>query len=257
MSKFDTTQPNTWCPGCPNFSILESVKRALERLGLRKEEVVLATGIGCHGKIFDYVDIGGVYSLHGRPIPTAIGIKLGNPKLKVLVVAGDGDTYNEGMGHFIHACRYNADITLIVHDNRSFSLTTGQATSTSQQGFKTKVEPKGEFLTPLNPVLLALSSGATFVARANARDIEHTSKILQEAVKHKGFSYVEVLQDCIVFNLDVNNLDKNMFKVDNRKDKDKAFKLARQWNYNSVKEKIPVGVIYHEHKKNLDENFKN
>jgi 2-oxoglutarate ferredoxin oxidoreductase subunit beta len=245
------------------------VKKALENLNLKKEEVVMTTGIGCHGKIFDYVDIGGVYSLHGRPIAVAEGIKIGNPKLKVLTFAGDGDTYDEGISHFIHACRYNTDITLIVHDNRTFALTTGQSTATSQLGFKTKVYPKGEFVEPLNPVKLALSSGATFIARVNARDIEHTTKILQEAIKHKGFSFVEVLQDCLQFNLEVNLLDRLMYKVDNRlplqkvsKDselkltlKNKAKKLVEEWDYNSINKKIPIGIFYQEIRKSLEKEF--
>jgi 2-oxoglutarate ferredoxin oxidoreductase subunit beta len=254
-ANFNTKQKITWCPGCPNFMILEAVKKALVNLKLRKEEVVLTTGIGCHGKIFDYVDIGGVYSLHGRPIPVAIGIKLGNPKLKVIAFAGDGDTYNEGLSHFIHAARYNSDITLVVHDNRAFSLTTGQATATSQEGFETKVEPKGEFLRPLNPILLALSSGASFVARANARDVQHTSKILEEAIKHRGFSYVEILQDCLIFNLDVNNLDNKMYRIDNREDIEKARELASEWDYNS-KTRIPIGIFYQEKRETLEDEFK-
>jgi 2-oxoglutarate ferredoxin oxidoreductase subunit beta len=253
--KFDTKQTITWCPGCPNFMILEAVKKALESLELKKEEVVMTTGIGCHGKIFDYIDIGGVYALHGRPIPVAVGIKLGNPKLKVLAFGGDGDTYNEGISHFIHACRYNADITLIVHDNRAFSLTTGQATATSQKGFKTKVEPGGEFLMPMNPISLALSSGSSFIARCNSMDMEHTSKVLEEAIKHKGFSYVEILQDCLIFNLDVNNLDKLMYKVENRNNKERAMKLAYEWDYNS-KSKIPIGIFYQEKRETLEEEFK-
>lgn len=255
MTNFNTKEIITWCPGCPDFMILASVKKALSDLNIKKEEVVMTTGIGCHGKIFDYIDIGGIYSLHGRPIVVAEGIKLGNPKLKVLTFAGDGDTYNEGMSHFIHACRYNPDLTLIVHDNRSFSLTTGQATATSQVGYKTKIEPKGEFLKPLNPILLALSSGASFIARCNARDIEHTTEVLKQAIKHKGFSFVEILQDCIIFNLEVNNLDKLMYKVDNRKDKEKAFKLAKEWDYNSTNGKIPIGIFYQEQRKSLEENF--
>jgi len=255
MNKFDTKQKITWCPGCLNFSILASVKKALSELGLRREEVVMTTGIGCHGKIFDYVDIGGVYALHGRPIAVAEGIKLGNPKLKVLVFAGDGDTYDEGISHFIHACRYNADITLIVHDNQTFALTTGQATATSQKSYKTKVEPKGEFLKPLNPILLALSAGASFVARANARNIEETTKILIEAIKHKGFSFVETIQPCLQFNLDMNQLDKLMYKVDNKGNKEKAFELAKKWDYNSKTGKIPIGIFYQEKRKTFEENF--
>jgi 2-oxoglutarate ferredoxin oxidoreductase subunit beta len=251
---FDTNQKITWCPGCPNFMIMASVKRALAELGLKKEEVVLTAGIGCHGKIFDYLDIGGIYSLHGRPIPTAVGIKIGNPKLKVLAFSGDGDTYSEGISHFIHACRYNADVNLIVHDNQVFALTTGQATPTSQQGFETKAEPLGEINKPLNPIKLALVSGATFIARANARDIEHTSEIIKRAVNHQGFSFIEIIQNCLQFNLDVNFLDKIMYKTDNRNNFKKAMKLADEWDYNSRKGKIPIGVIYQSEQDTL--NFK-
>ena len=254
---FNTKEINTWCPGCPNFMILASVKKALAELRLKKEEVVLTTGIGCHAKIFDYIDIGGIYSLHGRPIPTAIGIKLGNPKLKVLAFAGDGDTYSEGISHFIHACRYNADINLVVHDNQTFALTTGQATATSQQGFKTKAEPFGEIHKPLNPIKLALVSGATFVARANAKDIQGTAEILVEAIKHKGFSFVEIIQNCLQFNLDMNLLDKLIYKIENKKpDMNKAMDLASEWDYNSQKGKIPIGILYKEERKTFEDNLR-
>ncbi len=252
---FNTKQEITWCPGCPNFSILASVKKALQELNLKKQETVMTTGIGCHGKIFDYIDIGGIYCLHGRPIPVGIGIKLGNPKLKVLTFAGDGDTYNEGISHFVHACRYNPDINLIVHDNRSFSLTTGQATATSQQGFKTKVFPKGEFLSPLNPVALALTSGATFIARINAKDIKETTRILKQAINHKGFSFVEILQDCLIFNLKANKIDKQMYKINekNKSDFNNSLKLAYEWDYNSTEKKIPTGIIYQKKAKTLEQ----
>jgi len=134
--KLDTNQKITWCPGCPNYNILDSVKLTLTNLmkqRYRRKDFVMVTGIGCHGKIFDYLNISGFYGLHGRAIPTAVGIKIGNPKLDVLVFAGDGDTYSEGISHFVHAAKNNSDITLLVHDNQSFSLTTGQATPTSQR----------------------------------------------------------------------------------------------------------------------------
>ncbi|MAG38001.1 2-oxoglutarate synthase, partial [Candidatus Pacearchaeota archaeon] len=135
-----TNNENTWCPGCNNFFVLEAMKRTLTRLieqGHRQERFAMVTGIGCHAKIFDYLNISGIYGLHGRVLPTAFGIKMGNPKLTVLGFAGDGDTYAEGMGHFVHSFRYNSDMTFVVHNNHSFSLTTGQATPTSYQGYKT------------------------------------------------------------------------------------------------------------------------
>ncbi len=254
--KFGTKQEITWCPGCFNFMILEAVKRtlaSLEKQGYRQKDFCMVTGIGCHAKIFDYLNISGIYGLHGRVLPTALGIKLGNPNLKVLGFGGDGDTYAEGISHFIHACRYNADMTMIVHDNRAFSLTTGQPTPTSQQGYKAKSEPFGETEKPLNPVLLALSSGATFIARISARNLDMMAKIFEKAIKHKGFSFVEVLQDCLIFNLEANNLDEYMYEVNNR-DKEKAFELARKWDYNS-RAKIPVGIIYQGKEKTLEEKW--
>ncbi|RLG10223.1 2-oxoacid:ferredoxin oxidoreductase subunit beta [Candidatus Pacearchaeota archaeon] len=204
----------------------------------------MATGIGCHAKIFDYLNISGIYGLHGRVLPTALGMKLGNPNLIVLGFGGDGDTYAEGTSHFIHACRYNIDMTMIVHDNQAFSLTTGQPTPTTQQGYVSKASPCGSEFMPLNPVKLALASGSTFIARCNARDIEGTAEILEKAIKHKGFSFVEVIQPCLVFNLDMNQLDKLMYKVKDNKDKNKAEKLVEEWDYNTNKGKIPVGVLY-------------
>ncbi len=245
--EFGTKQPITWCPGCPNHMTLEAVKKALKKIvkgKIKQKDVVMATGIGCHPKIFDYLNIGGIYGLHGRVLPTCLGMKLGNPNLIVLGFAGDGDTYAEGMGHFIHAGRYNCDMTLFVSDNQSFSLTTGQPTPTTQQGYKSKVNPFGEFNQPLNPIKLALASGVSFVARVNARDIQHTAEILEKAIKHKGFSFIEIIQDCLIFNKDINNKDNLMYKIKDNDDKKKAEALADQWNYNTKEGKIPIGVIY-------------
>ena len=172
--KLRTPVATTWCPGCSNFGILESMKRALASLmsqGAKQEDFAMVTGIGCHGKIFDYLNISGIYGLHGRVLPTALGIKLGNPKLKVIGFSGDGDAYAEGLGHFVHTMRYNPSLIYIVHDNQTFSLTTGQSTPTSKKGFKSKSEPFGYFHNSINPIQLALISGATFIARCNPLDI--------------------------------------------------------------------------------------
>lgn len=249
----------TWCPGCPDHMILEASRRALISLTkkrIKHEDLVMVAGIGCHGKIFDYLNLSGFNALHGRAIPTAIGVKLGNPNLNVIVFAGDGDTYSEGMEHFIHACRFNPDMTLIVNDNQSFSLTTGQATPTSQCGFKTKSEPLGEFNKPLNPLAIAMTAGATFVARCNARDIEHTQKIIEEAINHRGFAFIEIIQDCIVFNLDMNNRDERMYKL---YEKNRSFKealdLAYEYDYTSKVGKIPLGIFYKTHRSTLDDEW--
>ena len=259
MINISTNAKVTWCPGCPNFEIMKAIKLSLNNLikkGNKLWDFAITTGIGCHGKIFDYLNLSGIYSLHGRPLPTAMGIKLGNPNLKVIAFAGDGDMYSEGVSHFIHAGRYNSDITLIVHDNQSFSLTTGQATPTSQKGYKTKAEPFGKLGVPLNPLKLALASNATFIARTNARDVKHTAEIIEKAIEHKGFSFVEIIQDCIVFNLDVNNRDKRMYKVPNKKrTKAEALKLAEVYDYNLGKGKIPLGIIYKESRKTFEEQW--
>lgn len=248
-----TTAEITWCPGCPDRMIFESCRRALVSLikgGKKRADFVMTTDIGCQGKIYDYLNVSAFYGLHGRVIPTAIGIRMGNPNLHVLAFAGDGGAYTEGMAHFISACRTNPNITLIVNDNQSFSLTTGQATATSQEGYKTKAEPLGAN-SPLNPVFLALAAGAGFVARCNARDIDHTQSVIEEAIKYDGFSFIEIIQDCLVYNLAANNKDGRMYKV-TPKNFDEALVLAREYDYNLGEGKIPVGIIHKKEKKTME-----
>ncbi|MBR9683195.1 2-oxoacid:ferredoxin oxidoreductase subunit beta [Candidatus Woesearchaeota archaeon] len=257
-NKLATKNENTWCPGCTNFLILESAKRAIAKLieeGSKQEDFAMATGIGCHAKMFDYLNISGIYGLHGRVIPTCLGMKLGNPNLKVLGFAGDGDTYAEGMAHFIHVARYNPDMTLIVHDNQNFSLTTGQATPTSQVGYKNKAKPLGEFNTPFNPIKLALASGTSFIARCDSKDMMHMAEILEKAMKHKGFSFVEIIQDCAIFNKGNKGKDELMYKISDNSDSDVARKLAEEWNYNNEGGKIPLGVLYQEEKPTLEDKW--
>lgn len=245
--KLGTKEPITWCPGCPNFMILESVKQAIGELvdnkKLKKEEICFVTDIGCNSKIYDYLNLSGIYGLHGRALATAGGVYLGNPKLKVLAFQGDGGAYSEGMEHFIHAFRHNFPITLIVHENQAFSLTTGQPTPTTQRGFASKANPEGEKFFPLNPIKLALAAGATFVARCNAKDIQHTKDILEKAIQFPGFSYVEIIQECLIFNpsKEIYNL---MYKVSDCHNLDRAFKFAEEWDYDRKEGKIPLGVIY-------------
>jgi len=250
-----TKETITWCPGCPNFMILESVKKAIANSGFKQTNFALTTDIGCSSKIYDYLNINGIYGLHGRSLPTGFGIKLGNPNLKVLSFIGDGGIYDEGVSHFVHAGRYNADMVLIVHDNQGFSLTTGQPTATSQQGYKSKANPTGVSDSPLNPVKLALACRMGFIARANARDIAHTAEVLEKAIRHKGFSFVEIIQDCLIFNPDMNNKDKLMYKIKDNKNKAVAEKLADEWDYNSKKGKIPIGIIYQEQKPALSDKW--
>src|SRR5512136_1742524 len=191
-----TPVENTWCPGCGNFGILNAFRKAvklLEQKGINQSHLALSAGIGCHGKIFDYVPLSGFYSLHGRSMATIQGIKLGNPDLKTLTFAGDGDAFGEGISHMIFAAKRNADITVIVHNNGTYALTTGQFSPTSRKGFKGPSSPDGNVEEPLNPLSLMLEAGASFVARGYAARIDHLADLIVEAVLHEGFSYIDVL----------------------------------------------------------------
>jgi len=238
----------TWCPGCPDHMIMEAFNQTIANFvdskKFRHEDFCITADIGCHAKIFDYVNVSGIYCLHGRALPTATGIKIGNPNLKVITFAGDGAVYSEGISHLIHSFKYNADTTLIIHDNQAFSLTTGQPTPTTQIGFNSKSLPLGVMDRPLNPLALALASNATFIARTNARDIPHMVEIFTKALDFKGFSFVEVIQDCIIFNKEMNNQDSRMYKIQDNTDKEKAEKLVKEYDYNSKEGKIPLGIIY-------------
>jgi len=198
MEELSTPARITWCPGCGNYAILTAVKRAIVELGLRREEVVAVTGIGCHGRMTNYIRVNGIHVLHGRVLPVATGIKLANQRLTVLGFAGDGDAYSIGMGHLSHTARRNVDVKYIVHDNLVYALTTGQTSPTSEPGFRTRSTPRGAYEQPINPLLQALASGASFVARGFAGDVRHLTMLLKEAIRHRGFALIDVLQPCII-----------------------------------------------------------
>ncbi len=245
--QFDTPVVNTWCPGCGNFAILMTIKQALAELGLRREEVVAVTGIGCHGKITGYINVNGIHTIHGRVLPVATAIKAANDKLTVLGFAGDGDAFNIGIGHFPHAARRNVNMTYIIHDNLIYGLTTGQTSPTSKQGFVTKTSPRGEWSIAINPLTQALTSHASFVARTYAGEPKQMKDILVEAIKHEGFAMVDVLQPCVSFNK-VNTYQfykDRVYKLEDEKhdtgDWDAAYAKAEEWG-----ERIPIGVFYRE-----------
>ena len=203
MDDLATYAKNTWCPGCGNFGILSAFKKAVRRLeadGMDRRELVIVTGIGQHGKIFDYLNLSGFYSLHGRSVATAQGIKLANPRLQVVVFAGDGDAYGEGIAHLLFAAKRDADITVVVHNNGTYALTTGQATPTSVKGFRGPSTPSGSVEEPFNPLALMLSAGATFVARGYPVKLDHLTDLFVRAIRHEGFSLLDVLQPCVTFN---------------------------------------------------------
>jgi 2-oxoglutarate ferredoxin oxidoreductase subunit beta len=256
LKDLNTPKKNTWCPGCGNFGILSAWKAALLELGLEREQVVMVSGIGCHGKIVDYVNVNGFHGIHGRVLPLATGIKLTNPDLTVVGFSGDADCYDEGWDHFCHAVRRNIDMTLIVHNNMILGLTTGQTTATSQQGFKTKSTPFGSITPPLNPIAHAIIANGSFVARGFAGDPKHLQSLIVEAVKHKGFGYVDVFQPCVTFNY-LNTYDwfrQRVYKLQDaghdHTDKQKALEKSFEWG-----DRIPIGIFYKEERPTYRDNL--
>lgn len=236
----------TWCPGCGDFGIWSALKKALAELAIPQEQLVIVFGVGCSGNMADFLHSYGFHALHGRALPNAEAIKLANHNLKVLVVAGDGDTYGEGMGHFIAACRGNHDVTLLVHDNEVYGLTTGQAAPTMDKGRKTKSTPTGTIETPVNPIATAVTAGATWVGRGFAGNIPYTTQLLKLAMQHKGFAVLDVFQPCVTFNKVNTHLwyNERVYKIEGEPNKDKM--KAIQWSYES--EKLPIGVFYEDKK---------
>jgi 2-oxoglutarate ferredoxin oxidoreductase subunit beta len=248
---FSTKEEITWCPGCPNFGINQKVQEVLAELvnegKIKAKDIAISAGIGCHAKIYDYLNVNGFYGLHGRTLPVALGIKMGNPELTVIGFGGDGDTYAEGIGHFVQNCRHNANMTMLVHNNQNFALTTGQSTPTSEKGYKGASTPTGEEESPMNPVSIALASGATFVARTFALDLAHMKETIKKAIEHRGFSFVEILMPCLIFHNSLPYLKKNIYKVEGNDtgDQKKAMELALEWDYSfEVDKKIPIGLFY-------------
>ncbi|MDD4662143.1 MAG: thiamine pyrophosphate-dependent enzyme [Candidatus Pacebacteria bacterium] len=248
MNKLDTNYKNTWCPFCGNFGILAAFKRAIENEDLNK--IAITSGIGCHAKIVDYINVNSFYSLHGRSIPAAEGIKLANPELKVIAFTGDGDSLNEGISHLIHAAKRNTDITVILHNNRLFALTTGQFTAASEDGFKGRSTPMGAPESPINPLELMLASNATFISRSYSGNIKHLEETMKKALAHKGFSIIEVIEPCVSFYNTSDLYNKNTYVLEDSDldSKEKALEKIREWNYEG-EGKIPLGVFYKVDKK--------
>jgi 2-oxoglutarate ferredoxin oxidoreductase subunit beta len=240
---------NTWCPGCGNFAIQHALKDLLAAMDaegtLPVERVVLVAGIGQHGKLFDFMNLNGFYSLHGRTIPVATGIRLANPDLAVICVAGDGDCYAEGLDHLIFAAKRNLDITVLVHDNRVYGLTTGQFTPTSPSGYRGHSTPGGEREQPLNPLELMLASGATFIARGYTGRREELKRLIREALLHRGFSFVDILQVCAIYNNLTAYYDERVYPwpEGDLEDRGAAYAKAGEWDY-SADARIGLGVMY-------------
>ena len=248
-----TKHAPTWCPGCGNYGIWAAFKNAIVEMNLRISDFVLVYGIGCHGNMFNTLNVVNFETLHGRPIPVAEGIKLANNKLQVIVVAGDGDTLGEGTNHLIHAARRNIDINVLMHDNQVYGLTAGQTSPTSPKGFKSKSTPLGVIEEPINPVALAIAGGATFIARGFAGDIPGLTKIIIEGIEHKGFSFVDIFQPCVTFN-HINNYQwyrQHIYQLPKEykaNDRIEAFKKSLEWDT-----QVPIGVFYRQRKSTYEE----
>lgn len=244
-----TSAQNTWCPGCGNFSLEHALKSVIGELiasGTPKENVVLVTGIGCHAKMADYLNISSFYTLHGRTIPVATGIKLANPDLTVICCGGDGDMYAEGLDHLAFAAKRNIGITVIVHNNRVYGLTTGQYTPTSPLGFKGKSTPTGTTEYPFNPLELMLGCGAGFIARGYTRKQDRLKSLILDGIRHRGFAFLDVLQICATFfNMTGYYQDRVYDLPPEYDDSDfaAACARAREWDYNTDA-KIALGVLF-------------
>ena len=255
LQDYSSKVPNAWCPGCGNFSILQAVKKALVELKLEPQQVLFVSGIGQGPKLPHYTR-GNVFNgLHGRTLPAATGAKIANHKLTVIGIDGDGGAYGEGVQHLLATIRRNVNITYLVHNNQVYGLTKGQASPTSDLGFITKTTPLGA-VQPLNPMMLALASDVSFLARGFSGDIEHLAGLIAAGIKHRGFSLIDILQPCVSFN-HVNTFawyKQRVYKVEDEgydpTDKAAALKKAQQWG-----DRIPIGIIFKQERPVYEENL--
>ncbi|MBI4553769.1 MAG: 2-oxoacid:ferredoxin oxidoreductase subunit beta [Candidatus Latescibacteria bacterium] len=234
-----------WCPGCGDFGVLRALQGATAKLGIQPKDVLVVSGIGCSSNLPGFFNAYGFHSIHGRAIAVATGAALGNHGLHVVVTGGDGDGYGIGVGHFIHAMRRNLNLTYLVMDNQIYGLTTGQASPTTEIGHKTKSTPNGNIEMPLNPLALALVSGATFVARAFSGEAKHMTDVIAQAIQHKGFSLVDVFSPCVTYNK-INSyawFKERVYKLEEgeyeKTDFHGALQKAYEWGA-----QIPLGVVY-------------
>ncbi|MFZ3090101.1 MAG: 2-oxoacid:ferredoxin oxidoreductase subunit beta [Nitrospirota bacterium] len=248
-----------WCPGCGNFPILKVFKDAVVELGIEPHQFTIVSGIGQAGKFPHYLKCNTFNGLHGRTLPVATGIRLANHEMPVIAVAGDGDCYGEGGNHLLHAMRRNINVKLFVHDNQIYGLTKGQASPTSMAtdkgGMATKNQPFGVLSEQLNPMALAVALDCSFVARGFAGDTNHLKELIKEAIRHKGFSLVDIFQPCVVFNK-INTYEwyrQRVYKIEpeyNPEDRINAFKKALEWG-----DRIPIGVIYRNNRPTFEERI--
>ena len=203
---FKSDKQPTWCPGCGDFGTMNGMMKALAQTGNTPDDTFVVAGIGCSGKIGTYMHSYALHGVHGRALPVGTGVKMANPDLEVMVAGGDGDGYSIGAGHFVHAVRRNVDMTYVVMDNRIYGLTKGQFSPTSREDFETSTSPDGTHQQPINPLALAMAAGGSFIAQSFSSDAQRHAEIVQKAVEHDGFGFVNVFSPCVTFN-DVDTYD--------------------------------------------------
>jgi len=248
-------QMPAWCPGCGNYAIQKAFKEAFVEMGIEPYQFTIVSGIGQASKFPHYIRCHTFNGLHGRTLPVATGLKLSNHEMLVVAIAGDGDCYGEGGNHLIHAIRRNISIKLFVHDNQIYGLTKGQASPTSMEGMVTKNQPFGVLSGQLNPMALAVALDCSFVARGYAGDHEHLKTLIKEAIEHKGFSLVDILQPCVTFNT-VNTYawySERVYHIESSYDptnRVEAFQKALEWGM-----RIPIGIIYKNNRTPFEEKI--
>lgn len=238
----------TWCKGCGIYGLFSAFKKAAVAVDLDPEQLVVVTGIGCHGRFNSYLRCYGFHALHGRTLPVAAGVKLANPDLEVVAISGDGDAYSIGLNHFLHAIRRNVDVTYLVVNNQVYALTQGQTSPTSQMGYVSISTPLGSGERPLDGLRLALAAGATFVARGFSGKPAHLASLIEKGLKHKGFSLIEDLSPCVTHNK-INTYQwyrEHIDWSDQDTDYDARDKRMAWRRLLNNRGKFPVGLIYEE-----------
>ncbi len=246
VDNYNTPITPTWCPGCGDYAIWMSIKQTLVNMNIDPHEIALVFDIGCSSNMADKINGYAFKSLHGRVLATAAGVYMANPNLNIIAIGGDGGIMEEGVSHLLWAARSNYNITTILHNNQTFGLTTGQPTTTTEKGQPGKTATsKGVIESRVNPSQLALTAQASFVARGFAGDPAQLKSLMEEAIKHKGFAFLEVLQPCVTYN-DHNTFEwfrERVYKVEGEKHDinnwDDAFDIAKSW-----KDKIATGILY-------------
>jgi 2-oxoglutarate ferredoxin oxidoreductase subunit beta len=256
LQDFEGPVSPDWCPGCGDFGVLKSLKEALIELRIPGHDVLVVSGIGCSSNLPGFIRAYGVHSLHGRALPVATGAKMVNHNLHVIAVGGDGDGYGIGLSHFIHAARRNLDLTYIVMNNEIYGLTTGQASPTTMIDVRTKTTPRGCAELPINPIALAITSGATYVARAFSGDPKQMSRIFAQAIAHRGFSLIDCMSPCITYNK-INTypwFKERVYRLEDDaaydpRDMMQAYEKSYEWG-----DRIPLGLIFQAERPTYEES---